>query len=118
MGKLHVDGICSKQQNAAMSNHWLEAELSHKRGGDFFFNTVLTGTCSRTQLFSSFNLFGQEGKDSVLFSSFFFFSKITVLFFFFLLIESTLQAGKVNIIFIYWAERELPLQAADSKTHC
>lgn len=31
VGKLHGDGICVKQQHAAISNHWLEAELSHRR---------------------------------------------------------------------------------------
>lgn len=47
--KLHVDGICIKLQNAAIINNWLEAELSHKRLGDFC-NTVFTRTCFRAQL--------------------------------------------------------------------
>lgn len=36
MGKLHDDGICIKQQDAAISNHWLEAELCRKREGGYF----------------------------------------------------------------------------------
>uniref|UniRef100_A0A8B9SGD6 Serpin family B member 11 (gene/pseudogene) n=1 Tax=Anas platyrhynchos TaxID=8839 RepID=A0A8B9SGD6_ANAPL len=46
--KLH-DDICIKLQHAAFINNWLEAELSRKRVVEVY-NTIFTGTCSRSQL--------------------------------------------------------------------
>uniref|UniRef100_A0A8C6INX8 Uncharacterized protein n=1 Tax=Melopsittacus undulatus TaxID=13146 RepID=A0A8C6INX8_MELUD len=67
--ELRVDGICIKLQHAAIISNWLEAELSHKRVGDFC-NTVFTRTCSRAQLLCSpFNLFGQEAKNCFMMGS-------------------------------------------------